>query len=177
MYAPYSTVIEGNLIRPSGKPALLAEGSFPPEAAVTVTHSGELPQESENLLWWNDTITVTASEEVSRAKVLEALSITVPEGCGQVVYRYLPPEDAEETAILLVRQTDGSWKHVEPVRRGSYLVFDGVGAETVIALVEAEAPLPWWIFAVGALVLICAVTAVCVVKKRKASNKALKNAG
>ena len=169
VYTPYSTVIESSTLRPNGKPVLLAEGSFPPEADITVSHSVELPEESENLLWWNDTITVTASEEVSQAKILEVLSITVPEDCGQVVYRYLPPEGTEDTAMLLVRQSDGRWKHIESVRRGSYLVFDSAGSETLIALVEAREPLPWWIFAAGAALIIGAVTAVCVIAKRKAS--------
>ena len=167
VYTPYRTVIASTNQRTDGRPVLLAEGSFPPDAEVTVEASELLPEQSRNLVWKAGSITVTASEAVSKATVLEALRFTVPEDCGQVVYRYLPPEGTGENPVLLVRQEDGSWAQAQTTRSGSYLVFDAVGTETVIVLTQEQTGAPWWAFAVGGAVLILAALAICLVIRKK----------
>ena len=107
-------------------------------------------------------------EDMSDRKVLEVLSITLPGDCGQVTYRYLPPEGAKSDALLLVRQPEGNWKSAEAAREGSYLVFDSQGDQTVIALLEAETTLPRWLFAgIAGVILVGAAVTAAVLKKRK----------
>lgn len=166
-YTPYRTVIAAESLREDGRPVILAEGSFPPGAEVTVSQAEELPQASSAKVWQAGTLTVTSVEAVAVGEILEAITITVPEGCGEVVYRYLPPENARETALLLVRQEDGSWKHEEPERSGSYLVFDARGTETVIALVAAERELSGWIIGGIAVLAAAAVVAVLLVRRKR----------
>lgn len=167
VYTPYRTVIAAESTREDGRPLLLAEGSFPPEAKVTVMPLEELPDKTSSKVWTAGGITVTTSERITRGKVLEALTIAVPEGCGQVVYRYLPPEKAEDTAVLLVRLEDGSWEKTEPERSGSYLVFRARGTETVIALAEADKEMTGWILAGAAVLVLAAVSGILLIRKKK----------
>lgn len=168
LYTPYSTVIASSEQRQNGKPILLAEGSFSPEAAITLTLSEELPEQADTLLWQSDSFKVMSLEDMSDRKVLEVLSITLPGDCGQVTYRYLPPEEIKGDTQLLVRQPEGNWEWVAQKKEGSYLVFEAPGGQTDIALLEAENRLPLWIFAgIAGVILVGAAVTAMILKKRK----------
>ena len=163
-YTPYRTVIQSKDQRENGKPILLAEGSFPPEAAIGLTLSDELPEEARNLIWQSGSLMVTAAEQISRGGILEVLQIALPAECGRVTYRYLPPETAKD-AILLVQDPDGSWSQAQTSVDGSYLVFGAPAGQIRVALVQRQAGFPLWGWAaIGAAVGLAALTAVLLVK-------------
>ena len=170
VYIPFRTVMESSQQRLDGRPILLVEGSFPPEAELLLQFSQELPDQTDTLLWNSGGNT----ETLARTKVLEVLEVSVPEGSGLVTYRYLPGEDLGENAVLLLRTEEGNWEQTPVTRNGSYLVFQGADGKTVLALVEAKKELPVWVLPVVAAALLLGILlAVTVGKRRKKTTKVL----
>lgn len=135
-YAAREAVIESAETRQDGRAILLAQGSFPLEAEVTLHPLQEEPpvlKESQTLV--------------------EMWQISVSHADGVETGRYLAPEeyDAEEMQIWLLR--DGVWQRTESRVNGSYVIF-ALGVEESVAVIHQES-LAWiWVVA-GGTVLLC----------------------
>lgn len=156
VYSPLTAVLESEEQRESGLPVLLAEGTFAPDTAITVTALAQTPELSE------------------KQQLLEALCITVP-AAGAVTLRYLPPEPVDESAQLLILTDSGLWQEVIYTADGSYLVFEADSGELLLALVLENGPdIPWLLIAaIGAAVILITV-GILVIRKRKIKSKPTK---
>src|SRR5699024_2650351 len=119
-----SMVLEAQFTQPtatlsSGQefPALLVQGTFEPQASLSVEPIDTLPQ-------------------LSGYRSLEGWSYAVEGSQGDTVTLRLRAADASNPAAA-VQQSDGSWQVVKASQDGSYLVFDGPAGGQVVLLERA----------------------------------------
>lgn len=134
-YDTRETVIESAEKSADRRAILLVQGSFPPEAEVTLQ---PLQEEAPVLK--------------EGQSLLEAWHITVSHAEGVENGRYLIPEEytAEEVQVWLLR--DGAWQRTQSHVNGSYVVFS-MNADESVALIY-QASHDWLWIAVGALALL-----------------------
>lgn len=138
---PLATLSSGEEI-----PTLLAEGSFGPEAALTV-EALSLPQDVPSgytpVAAWR--YAVTGSE-------------------GDTVILHLKAQDASSPAAAVL--TDGDWQLVEAETDGSYLVWEAAAEGQIVLLSRNSLPLPV-LLAVLLVLLLGAGTAVLLLRRRR----------
>ena len=152
-YIPLERTIQSNERNEAGLPLLLAEGSFDSDMVITLSESPETPvlENGTNLL--------------------ETAAFSIPGSEAPACVRYLLPEDCDtDHLILLVRDADGQWKETEYTVRGSYLTFNAVNGENQIALVRKQ-PSVWPLAAAGIGVVLIAVLAILLLRKKKKAKK------
>lgn len=147
MYAARESVIESAQTRPDGKAILLVQGSFPPEAEVTLQplqEGGPALKESQTLV--------------------EMWQLSVSHADGVETGRYLVPEKYDAEAVQLWLLRDGTWQRAESRVNGSYVVF-AMNAEESVAVIYQES-YDWLWIAAGALVLL-SMAVICHKLRRK----------
>ena len=123
-YTPALTVLSS----PDG--ALLLEGSFSPNAQLTLAESGRQVPADQGKLLLPPTL-VTASEPFT------ALRVAVPE--------------KSRHAALLVRDQDGTWEKAEVTQEGSFLRAECTGSSLELCLVQTGSPVLRWLLPLGAV--------------------------
>lgn len=150
LYVSHNSVIQSGQSQ-NGKPLLLIQGDFLPDATVTVGTPAVLPPLSEG-----------------RSQVA-AWQFAVEGGIHTTAVRCLFPANEEPSRLLAFIRTNGSWKQVDFRTEGSYLI---VGVECdadAVALVrEKPVEIPWMLIAVlsGAAVTIIVIS-ICVAAHKK----------
>lgn len=151
VYTPYSTTIASEDTR-QGKPVLLAEGSFTPDARATAVKSTAVPVLKNG------------------QSLLECWSVMLTEPAETA--RLLLPETAKQGRLmLLVQAEDGTWKETEFTLDGSYCVFRLPAGGAEVAVVQTGIPYWYWIL-VGGGVLLLAGGVLLIVKLRKRKQQA-----
>lgn len=143
--SPTSTLADQN-----GVARLLVEGTFSPEAALTV-------REEEPPL-----------EELEDCQVLSAWSYEVTGSQSDTVTIRLRSDGAENPGAAVWE--DGVWRRADATLDGSYLVFSGPVQGKVVLLDEGASHIWIWALGLGAAVLLGAGGAV--VRKRRTSKDA-----
>lgn len=150
-YIRHNSTVQSVQLR-GGKPLMLVQGDFVPNAAVALSKAETLPPLSEG------------------QRLLESSLFTV-EGCVHTTaLRYLIPENADPAKLVVyVRNEAGAWKQTEFRVDGSYLVIPILCGDDGVALVqEKPTQLPWMLIAVGGTVILLGVViAVWVSHRRK----------
>lgn len=133
-YTAYSTTIASDRTREDGRPLLLVEGAFTPDAAVTVEGSSVsyVPEEG--------------------ASVVECWSVTMTEP-GHTGRFHLPEGGRAEELTLMICAEDGQWRNAEARAEGSYLVFGLEAGDRELALIRTAGP-------DNALILVAAASSV-----------------
>lgn len=148
-YTTRTTVIQSqdNL---QGMPLLLAEGSFAPDATVTVAEAPVSPmlQKAQTLL--------------------HCLSLSVSASAEPVTVRCRLPQPNQGDIQVLVRESSGVWTPVASHVEDSYVVFPISNEDAAIAVIQQES-FPWMYIAIAAAfaVLIAAVVIISVRKKKR----------
>lgn len=151
VYTAYSSVSASSESR-DGKPLLLIEGDFTPEAAVTLQSLASTP------------VTENGTE------LLESCGFTVTNCVHTTAARYLLPEGVDaQRLVLYVHTQDGQWRQSEFSVDGSYIAFAIECGDDGIALAQTEQlQLPWYLAAGAAAVVIVLLATVAIVRKKKA---------
>lgn len=159
-----SMVLEAQFTQPTATlssggtfPTLLAEGTFEPDALLSLEDSADLPA----LSGW---------------QTLDSWSYAITGGQNDTVTLRLRAADTEQPAAA-IRQPDGSWQVVQGQLDGSYLVIEGP-AEGQIALLDQPPSSPLLIvlpICGGGAVLLAAVLLLHRRKKRRQNPPAAVN--
>ena len=124
-YISENTVLESEAVRNDGKPVVLVQGNFTPEAEVSAEDCEELPK--------------TALYQT----VYEAWAVAVTEPEAVTTLRYSIAEDCDPERIAIrVRDGDGNWRAVEHRISASYAVFDFAPTDTAFAVLVWPNPMP-----------------------------------
>jgi hypothetical protein len=155
VYTAYGATIAADTLRPNDTSSLalfLAEGSFYPEAALTVTESADVPPlepEQQALESCHITITGAVDEEDS------------------FTLRYRLP-DADGTLTLYRQEPDGTWQAVDYERDGRYAVLSLDSSTALLCAVQSPAQTLWlWLGTGAALILLAAVGLTIGLRRRK----------
>jgi len=148
VYNERNSTLESKELSYNGRPLMLVQGSFAPEAAVSLSPSDLVPDMRST---WN---------------LVECWAIDL-EMCDNIVSgRLLAPNDKKPQFLhLILRDADGSWTEVPFAVDGSYLYFETDGSVTEIALAESMDTMWVWLGA-GLVSLICALW-VFLLRRRK----------
>lgn len=154
-YTSHGSVIQSSENR-DGRPILLVQGDFAPNAAVIMEKPDVDPllQNGEALLesWL---FSVTECEHTTAA-------------------RYLLPEGADADQLqLYVHRNNGTWRTAEYTVDGSYIVFSLECGDDGLALAQSEnMGIPWAMIAAGVVAAAAVAALVTVICKRRSKNKA-----
>ncbi len=153
-YTSYGSVIQSSENR-DGRPILLVQGDFAPNAAVVM----EKP-ESDPILQEGETL-------------LESWQFAVTECEHTTAARYLLPDDADTDRLqLYVRGSDGTWRRAAHTVDGSYIVFSLESGDDAVALVQRQSQnISWMLIAAGVAVVGVAVALAVIIRKRKTKKK------
>ena len=148
-YEERSKVISSTEIRENGLPILLAEGSFLPGTALSITKQTQ-SLASDAIEGWNYAC------------------------AGASTLRFLPPDGHSATEVIIMEQaSDGSWKQIPHTVCDSYVVFSPSDTEGVFCVVSAPHT-PWGLY-IGisaAFLMITAIVCLIILRRRKASRGA-----
>lgn len=145
VYTPFAGVVASEMLRPDGRPVMLAEGHF-----------------TSNIVLNTDT-TARKPELQSLQTLVDCLQVHLPEG-GKLTVRYLPPADSQ-VDTLLVQTESGDWQEVPFTVSGSYLVFQAMPGTLRLAAVETAALT--WLLISAAAALVLAVAVVLILRRKK----------
>ena len=137
---PLATLSSGEDI-----PVLLVEGTFGPEAELTVEELS-LPQDIP-----------------SGYTPAAAWEYAVTGSDGDTVILHLKTQDVSSPAAAVL--TDRGWQLVEPETDGSYLVWEGAAEGQIVLLSRSASPLPLLLAVLAALLL--AVGAILLLRRRR----------
>jgi hypothetical protein len=145
VYTPFAGVVASEMLRPDGRPVMLAEGHF-----------------TSNIVLNTDT-TAREPELQSLQTLVDCLQVHLPEG-GKLTVRYLPPADTQ-VDTLLVQTESGDWQSVPFTVSGSYLVFQAMPGTLRLAAVETLSLT--WLLISAAAALVLAVAVVWILRRKK----------
>lgn len=146
-YDPLTPVLESVERSASGKPLLLLEGSFFPDAKVQLAG------------------TVTVPEAENGYTILSCAAFELPESEGRLTAHYLFEEDvSSEQLKVYVCSADGTWESVDFHHTGSYLVFDCPSELVQIAVAQQQRNMIS--LAAGAALAVLLIVLLLVKKKK-----------
>lgn len=140
-----------------GKPWMLVQGSFHPNAKLVLTGLQSGPKVPEG------------------GKLLNAWAFSVPGDSHTHGLRVLIPAGADLAALEVQVRREGKWEKAEFAADGSYLAVTLECGDDGIALVALEKPIPWWhwvVLSAGAMVLLLIPTVIMIRVVRKKKKKA-----
>ncbi len=117
MYISDNTVLESEAVREDGKPVVLVQGNFTPDAVVHAEKSADKPKADVY-----QTVYESWELTVSEPEMMTAVRYSISATCD--------PERIE----ILVRDGDGNWRSVEHRISASYAVFDFNPEDTAFAV-------------------------------------------
>ena len=154
-YTPHRITISSTQERSSGRPILLAEGTFP---------------ELENI-----ELKAIDLPVIPEQNILEAWEISPLSETENTVLHLSQPDTVEaEHLALLVQQSDGSWAKRETTVNARYLIFSLSPEETSFCIAEVpdySGLIKTVVVSVTVILLAALWITVRIVKKRKASRK------
>ena len=146
VYSPYTTVLASNALQKDARPVILAEGTFAPGSAISLSDPDVQPPLQE------------------RQRLTELLEITLPESGQSATVRYLPPIDSQPDTLLHL-DSSGTWQPLSYRIDGSYYVFE-TSVNTITLAAIQTAPFPWIWYAAAACVLIAGLLVFILIKKK-----------
>jgi hypothetical protein len=116
-YISVNTVLASEAVRNDGKPVVLVQGNFTPDAVVAVEKIEDRPKAKQY-----QTVYEVWSVDVSEPEAVTALRYSISDTC-----------DPERVSIC-VRDAEGNWRTVEHRISASYAVFDFTAEDTAFAV-------------------------------------------
>lgn len=148
-YTPLPSVLASEESR-NGKPVLLVEGAFLPDAAISLSGDSSLPPLEEG------------------QTVLCVSSISLPTSTKPVTVRCLLPEGTDPDQLQALIQTHNDiWEPVTFRTDGSYMVFTAYSGSMKLALVDNPVTLPLWIPACACAALLLLLLSLAQKKRKK----------
>ena len=155
IYKPYVTALVSEEKRDNGRVIFLVEGEFTDSCKITASSSANAKKlELLDKFFSNDSL-------------IECWTLEIPtDNMENNTVHFLPRNDHCKIFI----NVDGAWQEVETTAFGSYLLFDVSGETIELAIVEHTVKLlPLIIISAVALLAIGTITAIVIIKKKKAN--------
>ncbi len=153
-YTPYTSVISSREVRENDAPVLLVEGEFLPGYQLSLSPAIVTPSLSKG------------------QSMIEGFTFKLPENEAGYTFRYLPPESAEDTEILItVYSKDGTWREVTWEKEGSYYIFHVDKGDTSFCIIGIEDNGHILLWIAGSMMVFAGCTiGVILWRKKKAAN-------
>ena len=154
LYAPYTHTIQSQETNQNGRPILLLQGDFFPDAIMRLQAMQSIDGYSKE------------------ARLLQGWAFSVENCVALQSGRILIPQDADpDHLVLLIRNSAGNWEKQTYQRQGSYLVFSLSIDDTAVALLQDQGTnmpsLPLVIAITAGLIAIFAIFLAISLKQKK----------
>ncbi len=149
LYTSHSTVIQSDVLEESGKPLVLIEGDFYPDAVVLVSEAAApvLEDGGELLGAWQ--------VEVSQFQSITAVRLLIPEGCDT------------KHLVLYICGENNQWADASYTVDDSYAVVFLDSDAATIAMVQTKPDYTILYLATGVLIIISSTAVVLIAKRKK----------
>ncbi len=156
VYKPYTTTIDSDENRESGKEIFFAIGKFTDSDKI-ITERG-----------CDTSSLVLEGNAISEDRLVESWTLTIPKDQLDANNIHFLPADKD---CKIYVKTDGVWHKVETKEFGSYLTFDVSGETVELAVVKSELKISIEIIVLLSLVVIQAVIIAVILVKRSKKKK------